>query len=164
MDRALAEKAAALADAIDAAVAPWLIGAVRRVAAAQRLPGGDRFVLAAEAAAKQAKAEVMPRIRDLLTTDIDAQTTTPLAVLREGTGRRQPSWRSSAPDRSSATSSPYEPSRMTSTPWLRPRSRTSRRSCGTRGSSGGPPKPSSTSAAAEPKASSSRPRGRAGSR
>ena len=86
MDRALAEKAAALADAIDAAVAPWLIGAVRRVAAAQRLPGGDRLVLAAEAAAKQAKAEVMPRIRDLLATDIDAQTTTPLAVLREAIG------------------------------------------------------------------------------
>jgi hypothetical protein len=86
MDRALAEKAAALADAIDAAVTPWLIGAVRRVAASQRLPGGDRFVLAAETAARQAKAEVMPRIRDLLTTDIDAQTTTPLAVLREGTG------------------------------------------------------------------------------
>ncbi len=86
MDHALAEKAAALADAIDAAVSPWLIGAVRRVAAAQRLDGGDRFVLAAEAAAKQAKAQVMPRIRELLATDIDAQTTTPLAVLREGIG------------------------------------------------------------------------------
>jgi hypothetical protein len=86
MDRALAEKAAALADAIDAAVSPWLIGAVRRVAAAQGLDGGDRFVLAAEAAAKEAKAEVMPRIRELLATDIDAQTTTPLAVLREGIG------------------------------------------------------------------------------
>lgn len=86
MDRALAEKAVALADALDAAVSPWLIGAVRRVAAAQRLDGGDRFVLAAEAAAKQAKAQVMPRIRELLATDIDAQTTTPLAVLREGIG------------------------------------------------------------------------------
>ena len=84
MDRALAEKAAALADAIDAAVTPWLIGAVRRVAAAQRLPGGDRFVLAAEAGGQAGRAEVMPRIRALLATDIDEQATTPLAAAAGG--------------------------------------------------------------------------------
>jgi hypothetical protein len=86
MDAALAAKAEALADAIDAAVGPWLIGAVRRIAAAQRLAGGDRFVLAAEAAANEARAEVMPRIRALLATDIDAQATTPLALLRGAIG------------------------------------------------------------------------------
>ena len=47
-ERAVVEKADALAAAIDAAVVPWLVGAVRRVAAAQRLDGGDRLILAAE--------------------------------------------------------------------------------------------------------------------
>ena len=86
MDRALAEKATALADAIDAAVGPWLIGAVRRVAAAQRLAGGDDLLVSAEAAAQEARDEVMPRIRELLATDIDAQATTPLALLRGAIG------------------------------------------------------------------------------
>ena len=85
-DRALAEKARVLGDAIEATVGPWLIGAVRRVAAAQRLPGGDRLVLDAEAAANQAKADVVPRVRALLATDIDEQATTPLALLREAVG------------------------------------------------------------------------------
>ncbi len=82
-DRALAEKARALADAIESAVAPWLIGAIRRTAAAQRLDGGDRLVLAAESAAREARADVVPRIRALLSADIDEQATTPLALLRE---------------------------------------------------------------------------------
>lgn len=85
-ERALAEKATALADAIAAAVGPWLIGAVRRVAAAQRLPGGDRLLLAAERAAAEAKAEVVAQVRALLATDIDEQATTPLAVLRGAVG------------------------------------------------------------------------------
>ena len=84
--RALAEKARVLGDAIEATVGPWLIGSVRRVAAAQGLAGGDRLLLVAEAAANQAKADVLPRIRELLATDIDEQTTTPLALLREAVG------------------------------------------------------------------------------
>lgn len=86
MDGALAEKAEALADAVAVTVGPWLIGCIRRVAADQRLAGGDRLVLAAEAAADAARADVVPRIRALLATDIDGQTTTPLALLREAVG------------------------------------------------------------------------------
>ncbi len=85
-ERALAEKADALADAIEVTVGPWLIGAVRRVAAAQRLPGADDLLSAAESAANQAKADVVPRVRALLTADIDEQQTTPLTLLREAVG------------------------------------------------------------------------------
>jgi hypothetical protein len=82
-ERALAEKAEALADAIEAALAPWLIGAVRRVAAAQRLDAGDRIVLQSEEVANRTRDELCPRIRALLATDPDEQSTTPLALLRE---------------------------------------------------------------------------------
>ncbi len=85
-ERALAEMADALGDAIEATVGPWLIGSVRRVAAAQRLDIGDRLLLAAEAAANAAKADVVPKVRALLAADIDEQTTTPLALLREAVG------------------------------------------------------------------------------
>jgi hypothetical protein len=85
-ERTLAEKADALADAIDATLVPWLVGAVRRVAAAQHLDGGDRLLLDAEAAAKAARAEVGPKVRALLARDIDDQATTPLALLRDAVG------------------------------------------------------------------------------
>ena len=85
-ERALAEMADALGDAIEATVGPWLIEAIRRTATAQRLDGGARLLLAAEAAANEAGADVMPRIRELLAADIDEQTTTPLALLREAVG------------------------------------------------------------------------------
>ena len=85
-ERALAEKADALGDAVEATVGPWLIGSVRRVAAAQRLDVDDRFLLAAEAAANAAKADVVPKVRALLAADVDEQTTTPLALLREAVG------------------------------------------------------------------------------
>lgn len=85
-DRALAEKADRLAEAIEAAVGPWLLGAIRRVVAAQRLAVDDDLVRAAEAAAEQAEADVGPKVRALLAADIDEQTTTPLALLREAVG------------------------------------------------------------------------------
>lgn len=85
-ERALAEKADTLAAAIEVAVGPWLSGAVRRVAATQRLAGADELLLAAEAAAAEARADVVPRVRALLATDIDEQTSTPLALLREAVG------------------------------------------------------------------------------
>ncbi len=84
-ERALAEKATALADAIDAAVVPWLIGAVRRVAAAQHLESDDEL-LAAEAMANRVRDEVGPQVRALLATDVDDQATTPLALLRGAVG------------------------------------------------------------------------------
>ncbi len=84
-ERALAVRAEALADAIDAALGPWLIGAVRRVAAMQGI-GGDELVLRAEAMANRTRDDLAPRIRALLATDIDEQASTPLALLREAVG------------------------------------------------------------------------------
>jgi hypothetical protein len=85
-ERAMAEKATVLADAIDAVVGPWLIGAVRRVAAAQRIEAGDDLLLEAEAMAERTRADVVPKVRALLATDIDEQATTPLALLRAAVG------------------------------------------------------------------------------
>jgi hypothetical protein len=82
-ERALVEKATALAAAIESAIGPWLIGVVRRVAAAQRLDGGDELLLRAEAMAERTRAEVVPKVRALLATDIDEQPTTPLTLLRQ---------------------------------------------------------------------------------
>lgn len=74
-----------LADAVDAAIEAWVIAAVRRVA-------GDGITPAVEAAAAtaaaRARADVVPRVRELLTRDVDDQASTPLAVLREA--RRYP--------------------------------------------------------------------------
>jgi hypothetical protein len=73
----LARCADELADAIDNSVVPWLVGCV-----ASRVTGReDEALVAAEAA----RREVVPRIRDLLSTDIDAQRATPLQLLRRGT-------------------------------------------------------------------------------
>jgi hypothetical protein len=73
----LARCATGLADAIDAAIVPWLVGCV-----ASRVAGRED---AARAAAEEARREVLPRIRELLATDIDAQRSTPLQLLRRGT-------------------------------------------------------------------------------
>ena len=75
-DRALAAKATALADGVDAALAPWIVGLV--VARA-----GEGARARAEAIAEVVAADIGPRVRALLATDIDAQATTPLALLRE---------------------------------------------------------------------------------
>jgi hypothetical protein len=76
-DIQLARYATALADAIDGAVVPWLVGCV-----ASRVSGHEGEALAA---AEAARRDVVPRIRDLLATDIDAQRATPLQLLRRGT-------------------------------------------------------------------------------
>lgn len=73
------EYAVALADAIELAIPGWVVRSVRL-----RLRGEDSDVLAAaEEAGHRAAAEVGSRVRGLLEADIDAQTTTPLALLRE---------------------------------------------------------------------------------
>jgi hypothetical protein len=73
----LARYSAELADAIDVAVVPWLVECV-----ATRTPGHEQE---AGVAAEAARREVVPLIRDLLATDIDAQRATPLQLLRRGT-------------------------------------------------------------------------------
>jgi hypothetical protein len=75
----LAEKATALADGIEAAVRPWVVGAV-----VQRAGEGARS--AAEGVADATADHVVPQVRALLATDIDQQSTTPLALLRSAVG------------------------------------------------------------------------------
>ena len=78
-ERALAEKADALADAIDAVVGRWLIDLVVTRA-------GEAARPAADAMAAEVRATVVPEVRTLLGTDIDQQATTPLALLRSAVG------------------------------------------------------------------------------
>lgn len=66
-----------LASAVEAALPGWVVRCVTRLA-----PGaGERA--AAEAAGQRAGVEVGAAVRALLLTDVDAQRTTPLALLRD---------------------------------------------------------------------------------
>ena len=97
-DAALAVYAMALADAVDDVLALWVMRSVARIAEAWSAgvsPGGGwdtvgldepgLRALRAEAAQAglAALADVAPRVRALLVTDVDAQRTGPLALLRE---------------------------------------------------------------------------------
>ena len=73
---ALAGYATALADGIDAAIGPWVVAAVERRSAGRDLRG------AAATAAQRAQEEVGSAVRALLARDVDAQATTPLALVR----------------------------------------------------------------------------------
>jgi hypothetical protein len=75
-EAALAEYANALAAGIEAAIGPW----VRR--AVERRSGDAALVDAARAAADDARREVGGAVRRLLALDVDAQPTTPLALIR----------------------------------------------------------------------------------
>jgi hypothetical protein len=75
--------ASALADGIDAAVAGWVRRCVTRLVTAWAGPVPPEVAAAAVAAGEQARQELMPRVRALLAADIDDQTTTPLALLRQ---------------------------------------------------------------------------------
>jgi hypothetical protein len=81
-DAALAGYAAALADAVDAALPRWVERSVLRLLDAAGREA-DRAVLdeVAEAGAV-ARAEVGAAVRELLSTDVDDQPTGPLALLR----------------------------------------------------------------------------------
>ncbi|HEY6533458.1 MAG TPA: hypothetical protein VIY72_14210 [Acidimicrobiales bacterium] len=81
---ALSAYATALADGIEAALAPWVERSVERVHVdrlARRPPIEVRE--AATRAGAEARATVGPRVRTLLALDIDEQRTGPLAMVRE---------------------------------------------------------------------------------
>lgn len=80
---ALAAYATALADAIDRAVTAWVERSVRRVLADQGIAVDDDLAAAIAAAGESARADGVPRIRRLLSTDVDHQAGNPLAVLRD---------------------------------------------------------------------------------
>lgn len=72
----MAAASQALVEAVDAALPAWVAAAVYRVAG----PGHDDE---SRRAGKQARNEVLPRLRALLETDVDEQRDTPLAILRD---------------------------------------------------------------------------------
>ena len=76
------EQAAALAHAIEKTLPAWVERSVERVMRAWRGELDDDVRAAAEAAGRQAADEVGPQVRALLDTDIDAQRTTPLSLVR----------------------------------------------------------------------------------
>jgi hypothetical protein len=81
-ERKLAEFAAALADAIEAALPAWV---VRSVEARLRAWSGavePSIVDEARTAGERARVEVGSEIRRLLALDVDEQRTTPLSLLR----------------------------------------------------------------------------------
>jgi hypothetical protein len=71
-----------LADAIDAALPIWVRAKVREVLDAEGIPTTPEIEAAIEAAAALARSEVGQSVRRLLEADVDAQRTTPLALLR----------------------------------------------------------------------------------
>ena len=80
---ALAAHADALAGAVDAALADWVERVVRERWAQWRgeaVPA--EVVAAAQLAGERARAEVMPRLLELLAADVDEQRSNPLAVIR----------------------------------------------------------------------------------
>jgi hypothetical protein len=80
---ALARHAAALLAAVDAAVPAWIerIVAERWRAWTEEDPPAS-VLSAARSAGARARSEAVPALRDLLGTDVDAQRTNPLALLR----------------------------------------------------------------------------------
>jgi hypothetical protein len=83
MPESIEPHAAALADAIDAALPGWITGCVLRVAQARAGEVSPDLAAAAAAAGFEVRAQTGAAIRQLLATDIDAQRTTPLALLRQ---------------------------------------------------------------------------------
>ena len=76
------EHAAALADAIEAALPGWVERSVARVMTDWKGDVDDDVRRAAADAGRKAVADVGPRVRELLATDIDEQRTTPLSLVR----------------------------------------------------------------------------------
>jgi hypothetical protein len=80
---ALAAYATALADAVDATLAGWVERAVvARWSAWHGTPAPPDVVTQARAAGERARSELIPELRELLATDVDAQRANPLAIVR----------------------------------------------------------------------------------
>jgi hypothetical protein len=77
------EHAQALLDAVDAAVPDWIARCVERRLLDYRGVTDDEVMAAAADAGRRAQAEVASALTALLETDIDAQATTPLSILRQ---------------------------------------------------------------------------------
>lgn len=81
-DAELRRLAAELADGVDATLATWVVRSVTGLVLAWSGEVDGGVAEAAEEAGQRARDEVGGAVRALLEADIDAQTTTPLALLR----------------------------------------------------------------------------------
>ena len=81
-DAAIAGYAEALADAADDVIAGWVRRCVERRLVDWSGSAEPEVLARAQVAGGRARAEVIPALRELLATDVDAQRSTPLAVLR----------------------------------------------------------------------------------
>ena len=81
-EQQLARYAGQLAEAVDRALPRWVISQIHRVLAAQGIAVTAEIDIAADAAAALARSEAAGAVRRLLEADVDAQHTTPLALLR----------------------------------------------------------------------------------
>jgi hypothetical protein len=79
----LERAACALADAVEASLAAWVQGCVRRLLEAWSGRADPEVMAAAARAGERAAAECGRRVRHLLSLDIDQQRTTPLSLVRE---------------------------------------------------------------------------------
>lgn len=82
-DDDLRRYAEALATGIEHALAPWVVRSVSTVADAWRPGLGHELQGPASVAGRRASTEVGPRVRALLETDVDEQSTGPLALVRQ---------------------------------------------------------------------------------
>jgi len=80
-DDTLAELGEALAQQVSAAVPAWVVCAVE-TRLPRSAPGRDSVLAEAVEAAERARQEVAGKLSALLAADVDAQRTTPLAVIR----------------------------------------------------------------------------------
>lgn len=81
-EAALGRHARVLADGIEAALGPWVLRCVTTRAAEAGKAVDDTVVGAASVAAVACVRDVAPEVHTLLSTDIDAQRTSPLELLR----------------------------------------------------------------------------------
>ncbi len=79
---ALQRHAVALADAIEAALPGWVVRCVERLVRAWEGDVDPAVLAQASEAGLRARAEIGPRVRALLATDVDGQRTNPLTLLR----------------------------------------------------------------------------------
>ena len=82
-DPAVAARAQALAQAIDAVLPAWVERSVARLLVAHAGDADPATMAEARAAGQAARAELGPRLHALLEADVDAQRGNPLALLRQ---------------------------------------------------------------------------------
>jgi hypothetical protein len=83
--RRFAELSARLAEGVTEALPGWVVGCVERVLVAYEGSAEPTYVDRARLAGERARADVGPRVRELLGRPVDDQTANPLSLVRQAT-------------------------------------------------------------------------------